>query len=104
NSLESPEEMRKVTAAVPRPVKINIIEGHPASRCSTDDLFGFGFKIVGYAGFMQRAAGKAMLAAINTLGKERTTEAGLRQFLMTPAERYEVLGVEKYKTLEARLF
>lgn len=104
NSLESPEEMRKVTAAVPRPVKINIIEGHPASRNSTDELFGFGFKMVGYAGFMQRAAGKAMLAAVNTLVRERTTEAGLRQFLMTPGERYEILDVDKYKKIEARLF
>ncbi len=104
NSLESAEDMRKVISAVPKPVKINVIEGHPASKFTSTQLSGFGFKIVGYSGVLQRAAGKAMLAAIETFRKEDTTEGGLKTQLMTPAERYAVLGVAKYRELEAKLF
>lgn len=104
NSLESEEEMLKATRAVPKPVKINVVEGHPASKFTSAELFGFGFKLVGYSGMMQRAAGKAMLACLDTFRKEDTTEGSVRALLMTPAERYEVLGVAKYKALEAKLF
>jgi 2-methylisocitrate lyase-like PEP mutase family enzyme len=104
NSLENEDEMRKATRAIPRPVKINIIEGHPASRYSSDALFEFGFRLVGYAAFLQRAAGKAIADSLRTLREERHTEGKLKSLLMTPAERYEVLGVESYKRLEARLF
>lgn len=103
NSLETEADMRKVTRAVPRPVKINVIEGHPASRYTSAQLFGFGFKLVGYAGMMQRAAGKAMLDCIETFRSEDTTEGTLKRLLMTPAQRYEVLDVAKYKDIEARL-
>ncbi|HSN41719.1 MAG TPA: oxaloacetate decarboxylase [Burkholderiales bacterium] len=104
NSLESAEEMRKVTRAVPKPVKINVVEGHPPSRFTSAELFGFGFKLVGYAGILQRCAGKAMLACLETFRKEDTTEGSLKAMLMTPAERYAVLGVAKYRELEAKLF
>lgn len=104
NSLESAEEMRKVTGAVPKPVKINVVEGHPPSRFTSAELFGFGFKLVGYAGILQRCAGKAMLACLETFRKEDTTEGSLKAMLMTPAERYAVLGVAKYRELEAKLF
>ncbi len=104
NSLESAEEMRKVTGAVPKPVKINVVEGHPPSRFTSAELFGFGFKLVGYAGILQRCAGKAMLACLETFREEDTTEGSLKAMLMTPAERYAVLGVAKYRELEAKLF
>lgn len=104
NSLESADEMRKAAKAVPKPVKINVVEGHPPSRYTSAELFGFGFKLVGYAGIMQRAAGKAMLGCLETFRREDTTEGGLKAMLMTPAERYEVLGVAKYRELEAKLF
>lgn len=104
NSLESAEEMRKVTQAVPRPVKINVVEGHPPSRHTSTELFGFGFRLVSYAGIMQRAAGKGMLACLEMFRKEDTTEGGLKALLMTPAERYGVLDLAKYRELDAKLF
>jgi len=104
NSLESAEEMRKVTQAVSKPVKINVVEGHPPSRFTSAELFGFGFKLVGYAGILQRSAGKAMLACLEMFRREDTTEGSLKAMLMTPAERYAVLGVDKYRELEAKLF
>ena len=103
SSLETPEEMRKVCAAVPRPVKINVIEGNPPAKYTMSELFSFGFRLVGYAGILQRAAGKAMQACIETFRREETTEGGLRDLLMTTAERYEVLDVAYYKALEKRL-
>ncbi len=103
NSLESPEEMRKVTKAVPKPVKINVVEGHPPSKFSSTELFEFGFRLVGYAGILQRSAGKAMLKCLEIFRQEGTTEGGLKEILMTPAERYAVLGVAKYRELENKL-
>jgi methylisocitrate lyase len=97
NSLETEEEMRKATRLVPKPVKINVIEGYPPSRFTSAQLLGFGFELVGYAGMMQRAAGRGMLACLQAFRKEDTTEGTLKELLMTPAERYEVLEVAKFK-------
>jgi 2-methylisocitrate lyase-like PEP mutase family enzyme len=104
NSLESAEEMCKATKAVPKPIKINVVEGHPPARFTSAELFGFGIKLVTYAGVLQRCAGKAMLACLETLRKEDSTEGSLKPLLMTPAERYEVLGLAMYRELETKLF
>jgi 2-methylisocitrate lyase-like PEP mutase family enzyme len=104
NSIESAEEMRKATKAIPKPVKINIVEGHPPAKFTSAELFGFGFRLVTYAGVLQRCAGKAMLACLEILRTEDNTEGSLKPLLMTPAERYAVLGLAKYRELETRLF
>lgn len=104
NSLASEEEMRKVNQVIPKPVKINVVEGYPPSKFKSAELFGFGFKMVGYAGIMQRSAGKGMLGCLERFRKEDHTEGGLKELLMTPARRYEVLGVEKYRQLEKKIF
>ncbi len=104
NSLATESDMREFTRTVPKPVKINISEGTAASRFTTPQLIEFGFKIVGYSGFMQRAAGRAMLSALDIFKREGTTEAGMKEILMSKADRYSVLGLAKYNELEARLF
>jgi len=103
NSLASEDEMRKVNQVIPKPVKINIIEGHPPSKFKSAELFRFGFKMVGYSGIMQRSAGKGMLDSLERFHKEDHTEGGLKALLMTPAQRYEVLDVEKYRKLEDKI-
>lgn len=104
NSLKTEDEMRKLTRAISKPVKINVSEGTPASLFTSDQLFEFGFSIVSYSGFMQRAAGKAMLSALEIFRREGTTEGAMKDILMSKADRYAVLGLAKYGDLEARLF
>lgn len=104
NSLKTEEQMRRATAAVPKPMKINVSEGTPASQFTSSELTGFGFRIVGYSGFMQRAAGRAMLAALEIFGREGSTEKSMKNLLMSKADRYEVLGLQYYRDLEERLF
>jgi 2-methylisocitrate lyase-like PEP mutase family enzyme len=103
NSLNSEEDMRKATRAIPRPMKINVSEGAPPSRFTADELKNIGFKIIGYSGFMQRAAGKAMLNALGIFEKEGSTELSMKEMLMSKAERYEVLNLKKYSDLEKKI-
>ena len=104
NSLGKEEDMRKLTAAVPRPVKINVSEGAPPSKFTREQLFDFGFSIVGYSGFMQRAAGKAMLDALAIYKEEGTTEQSMKPMLMSKADRYGVLGLARYADMDKKYF
>lgn len=103
NALEREEDMRRVTAAIAKPVKINVVEGQPAAILGYPRLFELGFRMVNYSGVLQRAAGRAMVDAMDVLRAEGTSEGSIKSRLMTPKERYEIIGVEKYKALEARL-
>ena len=85
-------------------MKINVSEGTPAAGFTRDQLFDFGFRIVSYSGFMQRAAGKAMLSALEIFRREGGTERSMKEILMSKADRYAVLGLARYGELEARLF
>lgn len=102
NSLGTEEQMRRATSAVPKPMKINISEGTPASRFTADELAGFGFRIINYSGFMQRAAGKAMLSALDVFAREKNTEKSMKNILMSKEDRYVVLDLQRYRELEEK--
>ncbi len=74
------------------------------ARFTCDELFQMGFAIVGYSGFIQRAAMKAMADVSALFLTERTTELSVKNRVMSTSDRNLLLRVQSYKDLEAGLF
>lgn len=102
SSLQSEEEMRRVIDETPGPVKLNVVEGYPMARYTCDALFEMGFAIVGYSGFIQRSALKAMQNAIAVFQEERTTEKTIQTLIMNPADRNKLLKAKEFREIEAK--
>jgi 2-methylisocitrate lyase-like PEP mutase family enzyme len=82
---------------------LNVIEGYPVAEFTCDELLKMGFSIVGYSGFVQRAAMKAMADVSALFLQERTTERSVRNLVMSTSDRNAILKVQSYQDLEASL-
>jgi 2,3-dimethylmalate lyase len=103
-SLFDEEEMRKVVAAVPRPLKINMLEGGKTPRLPFEHLFLIGFRLVNYSGLLQRAAMKAMDVALEVLLRDGVTAGLYPDRVVNVAERNERLRLDAFYELEERLY
>ncbi len=103
-SLADEDEMRKVVAQVPRPLKINMLEGGKTPRPPFAHLFSIGFRLVNYSGLLQRAAIRAMEVALDVLKREGVTAGLYPDRIVNLAERNELLRLEDFYALEERLY
>jgi len=103
-SLANEDEMRKVVAQVPRPLKINMLEGGKTPRPPFSRLFDIGFRLVNYSGLLQRAAMRAMEVALDVLQREGVTAGLYPDRIVNLAERNEILRLDQFYALEERLY
>lgn len=103
SSLQSRDELVSVVKATQKPVMLNVVEGSGIAQFTCDELLQIGFSIVGYSGFLQRAAMKAMADVSALFLKERTTEGGVRKQVMSTSERNGILRLQTFKDFEAKL-
>jgi methylisocitrate lyase len=103
-SLADEAEMRKVVAQVPRPLKINLLEGGKTPRPPFSHLFAIGFRLVNYSGLLQRAAMRAMEVALEVLKRDGVTAGLYPDRIVNLAERNEILRLESFYALEERLY
>jgi len=103
-SLADEEEMRKVVAQVPRPLKINMLEGGKTPRPPYARLFEIGFRLVNYSGLLQRAAMRAMEVALDVLKRDGVTAGLYPDRIVNLAERNEILRLDEFYALEERLY
>ena len=103
-SLANEAEMRKVVEQVPRPLKINMIEGGKTPRLSFAHLFEIGFRLVNYSGLLQRAAMRSMEVALDVLKREGVTAGLYPDRIVNLAERNEILRLDEFYALEERLY
>lgn len=103
-SLADEDEMRMVVAQVPRPLKINMLEGGKTPRPPFSHLFGIGFRLVNYSGLLQRAAMRAMEVALDVLRRDEVTAGLYPDRIVNLAERNEILRLEAFYALEERLY
>ena len=103
-SLFDEDEMRQAVATVPRPLKINMLEGGRTPRIGFEALFALGFRLVNYSGLLQRAAMKAMQVALQVLQEEGVTTSLHPDRVMTLTERNALLGLSDFYALEERLY
>jgi 2-methylisocitrate lyase-like PEP mutase family enzyme len=103
-SLADEAEMRKVVAQVPRPLKINLLEGGKTPRPPFAHLFELGFRLVNYSGLLQRAAIRAMDVALEVLRRDGVTAGLYPDRIVNLAERNALLRLESFYALEERLY
>ncbi len=103
-SLADEDEMRKVVAEVPRPLKINMLEGGKTPRPPFAHLFQIGFRLVNYSGLLQRAAMRAMEVALEVLQRDGVTAGLYPDRIVNLAERNEILRLKDFYDLEERLY
>lgn len=103
-SLANEDEMRKVVAQVPRPLKINMLEGGKTPRPPYSQLFDIGFRLVNYSGLLQRAAMRAMEVALDFLQREGVTAGLYPDRIVNLAERNAILRLDQFYALEERLY
>jgi methylisocitrate lyase len=103
-SLYSEEEMREAVASVPRPLKINMIEGGNTPHLSYRKLFEVGFRLVNFSGTLQRASMKAMAVAAETLREDGVTTNLYPERMVNVAERSEIMRLNEFYELEERLY
>jgi methylisocitrate lyase len=103
-SLYDEDEMRQAVAAVPRPLKINMIEGGRTPQLRYDALFGIGFRLVNYSGLLQRAAMRAMDVALEVLKRDGVSTGLYPDRIVNVAERNERLRLADFYDLEERLY
>jgi len=103
-SLADEAEMRKVVEQVPRPLKINMLEGGTTPRPPFAQLFAIGFRLVNYSGLLQRAAMRAMEVALDVLKRDGVTAGLYPDRIVNLAERNEILRLDAFYALEERLY
>ncbi|WP_341862049.1 isocitrate lyase/PEP mutase family protein [Gymnodinialimonas sp. 57CJ19] len=100
SSLQSRDELVRVVQETPLPVKLNVIEGYPPSMFRSDELLDMGFALVGYSGFLQRAAMRTMFETLALFAEEQTTQGALMDKVLSTTRRNEVLRLSEFKDFE----
>jgi 2-methylisocitrate lyase-like PEP mutase family enzyme len=103
--IEAPESSQQVEeigrAFRDVPLLINRVAGGKTPPLSVAELEKMGYGIVIFPGDLQRAAGKTMIDLLKFLQTTGSTEkAG--DAMMAFEERFEVLGLSRYRELESR--
>ncbi len=81
------------------PLLVNRGGGGKTPALSAAELENMGFRLVIFPGDTQKAAGKAVLNALSTL-KERGNVDTVQDRMMTFQERFEILGLARFRELE----
>lgn len=103
-AMMSIEEMKKVAAAVPKPLKANMNEGGKTPPVHYQELYELGYKLINYSGMMQRSAIRAMQDITEILKREGTTASVYPEKICDLTERSELLGLARFYELEERLY
>lgn len=103
-ALADEDEMRRVVSSVPRPLKINMLEGGKTPHPPFSRLFEIGFRLVNYSGTLQRAAIRGMEVALEVLLRDGVTTGLYPDRIVNLAERNEVLRLDDFYRLEERLY
>lgn len=99
-ALESVDELRAVGASnIGKPLMANMVIGGKTPLLSPEDLGNLGYSVVLYAGAALQAAGHAVIRTLKAVraGDDVTGD------VLSLRERFDLLGVDAYMNLEARL-
>lgn len=99
---ESREEMDEICRTFQDvPLFINRGGGKKTPWLSVDELDEMGFRIVIFPGETSKAAGKAMLDVLSAI-KETGNTYTAQDMMMSFEERFEIMGLSRYREIEAR--
>ena len=97
----SVEELERIGKSFKAPVLVNRGGGKKTPWLSASELERMGFKIVIFPGVAQRAAAKGMVEALRVL-KETGNDISVQDRMLSFEERFDLLGLPKYKQLEKK--
>ena len=101
-ALQTREEVRRAPAELPGVALVsNMFAAGKTPLCTTQELEGFGYKIVLWVTDALWAAAKAVKEVLETLRDEGTT-ARVHDRLMGFAEYFDLVGLPEHQRLEAR--
>jgi len=98
-ALESEEEFREYAKAVGGPLLANMTEFGKSPYLTAHQLEAIGYKIVIFPATAMRVALKAMWEFLTTL-KEKGTQKGLIDRMLTRKELYEIIDYDKFHAYE----
>lgn len=95
------EELRRLPAAIERPLLVNLVEGGKTPLLPADELEAMGFRIAIYANTAMRVAVRAVQEAMRVLRAEGSTRS-LVDCMVTWEERQRLVGLPEFDTLGDR--
>lgn len=98
---ESVEEIKLIGKSFSVPTLINRGGGKKTPWLSTSELEALGVKIVIFPGDTQKAAAKAMIEVLKVL-KETGNTTSFQDKMLSFEERFDLLGLPKYRNLEKK--
>lgn len=104
DAMLSLDDMRRLSTAVDKPTKTNMVEGGKTPAVHYNELHEVGIKIIAYASLVERAAIRAGLDILELLKEKGTARSAYPERIVDLVERNELMGLAQFYALEEQLF